>query len=237
LCLLSVLQWLRRKDNHFALIAAAFTGLMLSVPFVPPTDARYMRLYAASMPVVALLPALGLNWLLDRGWLSSLNWSPGKDYSTTGASMLGFGLLAVIMLGSAGIRWLDPTTATPVTVCENDQEPAVIRYLPGSYVRIYREKDFFLDWLPNFHEGRYKRFVHNLPNAPEINEFAGIEVPATLINGLDLVTGNDIYFIAMADKMPAEYGLIAACGRYSENPEVESFHFYYPEKIDLIEPR
>jgi hypothetical protein len=189
------------------------------------------------MPVVALLPALGAAWLLEHGWLKALNRLPETVFHAAPMPGLGFGLLSALIVGVSAIRLFSSTPALEKPACENGQEAAVLRYLPGSFVRIDREMNLFLDWLPNYHEGRYVRYVHNLPNAPEINEFAGIEVPATLINGLDLVTGNDIYFMAATDQMPEQYGLITACGRYSDSPEVESFHFYYPEKIELIESR
>ena len=50
----------RRRLATDSLVVAAALGVFLSVPFVPPWDASPMRAYAAVLPLIAVLPALGI---------------------------------------------------------------------------------------------------------------------------------------------------------------------------------
>jgi len=50
--------WLRRRGPDGGLLLAALLGLLASSPFVPPWDADNMRAYAATIPLMAVLPVL-----------------------------------------------------------------------------------------------------------------------------------------------------------------------------------
>ena len=50
----------RRRLPADSLVLAMALGVLLSVPFVPPWDANSMRAYAATLPLIAVLPALGI---------------------------------------------------------------------------------------------------------------------------------------------------------------------------------
>ena len=64
LSLLGVVGFIRKpKDALYRLTVYAFIGILLSVPFVPPGDAHKVRLYAAVLPLIILLPAMGVQTL------------------------------------------------------------------------------------------------------------------------------------------------------------------------------
>jgi hypothetical protein len=66
------LKWYAdRKDDFACLVGLASLGVLASVPFVPPTDAFRVRLYASTIPIFGLLPAMGLAYLRDK-----LNFKP-----------------------------------------------------------------------------------------------------------------------------------------------------------------
>lgn len=54
-----------RKDPVAAMMLAGLLGIACSVPFVPPWDADRMRAYAATLPFMAWLPAIGVQGLLN----------------------------------------------------------------------------------------------------------------------------------------------------------------------------
>ena len=49
----------RRREPLPSLVLAASLGVLLSVPFIPPWDADLMRVYAATLPFVAVAPVVG----------------------------------------------------------------------------------------------------------------------------------------------------------------------------------
>ena len=67
---------------------------------------------------------------------------------------------------------------------------------------LIREDVLQLDWLPEFHYGRYKMFIHNLPNDEAIDNLDKVEPPATLMLGYDIPTGKRVWMLAGTDQMP-----------------------------------
>ena len=59
-----------RSERLSPLILAAGLGIVLSVPFVPTTDADRMRAYAATMPAMFLIPAF--SFAAGRAWIARL---------------------------------------------------------------------------------------------------------------------------------------------------------------------
>ena len=68
LMIAGVLVLIRNRHNRLArLHIAAWTGILLSVPFVPPWDTDNMRAYAATMAFIVTLPLLGLSYRRQLG--------------------------------------------------------------------------------------------------------------------------------------------------------------------------
>ena len=64
---MGIIKWLKnRKDPYTSLALFTALGVLASVPFVPPTDAYRVRLYAATIPFFCLLPAMGVSYLCDQ---------------------------------------------------------------------------------------------------------------------------------------------------------------------------
>ncbi len=67
---LSIFFTVRRPHRLYPLILAAGAGVFISVPFLPPADADLMRAYAATIPLMLLIPVFLLTgW---RGWMEHL---------------------------------------------------------------------------------------------------------------------------------------------------------------------
>jgi hypothetical protein len=49
----------QRRQPLYALLFAAFIGIVLSVPAAPPGDDEQMRFYAVSIPFIISMPAIG----------------------------------------------------------------------------------------------------------------------------------------------------------------------------------
>jgi len=54
-----------KKNNISLCIIAGNIGILASVPFAPPWDADWMRAYAATIPVTLIIPAIGLQSIVD----------------------------------------------------------------------------------------------------------------------------------------------------------------------------
>jgi hypothetical protein len=59
--LIGVIRLLAARTRYRYAVIAAWVGILLSIPFLPPWDAPLMRVYIATVPFFALLPALALS--------------------------------------------------------------------------------------------------------------------------------------------------------------------------------
>jgi len=228
LSLLGVICGLRRTDKPVnKLVLAGFLGVLLSVPFVPPGDAHKVRLYAAALPLMILLPALGLQWCLDWtqwSWLYQPKDGKLPDRSSFRYSLF---LVGLTLISPLIIALLSDAKAYQSSVCPQGQEAVIMRYDQGAFLRILREEEFFLDRMPDFHYGQYALSVHGLATQPEIAFFETIEPPAVISLGIDLNTGGELWFAANPDSMPAEDGVYGFCGRYEDKP----YTFFYADQL------
>lgn len=100
------------------IILAVGIGIVLSVPFLPPADADLMRAYAATMPLMMVIPAFALTgW---RGWVqcfasnskmarSNLYSSPPSGVKgVVGLYILSLGFLSILLAGPILARFVAP---------------------------------------------------------------------------------------------------------------------------------
>jgi hypothetical protein len=236
LCLVAIVQSVRKwKDPLYSFLLVSMLGVFISVPFVPPGDAHKMRAFAATIPVLALLPAIGMSELMQLSPWRKLKELPSDDNSTVG--LTGFTSLLVVFIIAA--PYIAMKTAVPPVIkqpqCQPGEVPVNMHYEPGNAVRLIREDVMQLDWLPEFHYGRYKVFIHNLPNEEAFKILEKVEPPAMLLLGYDIPTSNRVWMLAGTDQMPKGYGILQVCGKYYETDEqiIQRYNFYYPRVINL----
>ncbi len=236
LCLISIVRVFRKRpDPLLVFLLLATFGIFISVPFVPPGDAHKMRAYAATIPLMALLPAYGLSELANFIPSRFAKDHPDREGAAGGLSVYA-GLLTAFML-LAPVFYLRTATSPKVDVplCQPGEIPISMHYEPGNEIRLIRESVVQLDWLPEFHFGRYKIFIHNLPNNEAIDILKQLEPPATLMLGYDIHTDQRVWLLTDTQKMPQSYGILQICGNYydSDDPNVNRYGFYYPREITL----
>jgi hypothetical protein len=238
LCLIALIQAIRNWKvplNSFLLVSVF--GILISVPFVPPGDAHKMRAFAATIPILALLPAIESAWLLS--FLPVKNFRKPEFSLVDVTGMFPFAGILIVFMVIAPIIFMktahQPDASAPV--CQTGEQPVVMHYAEGNAINLIREEVLQLDWLPEYHFGRYKIFIHNLPNDEAIDVLSKVEPPATLLLGYDIPTGNKVWLLARTDQMPEAYGLINVCGKFleSNDPNIPRYGFYYPREI-LLRP-
>jgi len=213
------------------LVVLSFIGILVSVPFVPPGDAHKLRLYAALLPLLVLLPALGVQFIVDLIKWPFLQKQGGETLDNKwllwGSSIT----VLVIFLAPLLISSLVRPPAFPDVDCPAGSESALMRYDRGSFLRVRREAEFFLDRMPDFHYGQYFLSVHGLATAEEINFFEDIESPAVILYGIDLRDGNETWAVLHPDDEPQRDGVIALCGHI----EQRYYPVLYADQVTLLD--
>ena len=226
LCVLGFVNWLRKPGNpHSGLVALAAVGVLLSVPFVPPTDAYRVRLYAASIVIFGLLPAMGVSLITDRFKFFSQPNSRIQDSNVTAV----FGALLVILVlgGTLLAKFSSQPPLLPIANCPSSEDTIVIRFNAGTTINIHGEKTVFLDWIPNFHDGQFRRSVHGLADTHLIEYLEALPAGVSIFSSLDHLSNQPALVIVPTDQLPRPGTYIGLCGHWETNPNLTSYDIFY----------
>lgn len=229
---LGIFKWLKKRDDPYAGLAFwGALGVLASVPFVPPTDAYRVRLYAATIPFFALLPGMGLSLLLEN--MPARSFKPHFT-SFSGRYPTGAFSLALILLIIAAPLFVKTTGAPPSppdVACPPEMDSFFTRFDTGTAIHLHRESSVFLDWMPDFHTNTFRRNAHSLPDSNLITIMDSISPLSTLFYGLDIQTGEQAIIVIETASLPGPGSLILLCGEFSFDPEVTPYALFYAEEV------
>ncbi len=226
LCALGFVKWLRKpSDPHSGLAALTAVGVLLSVPFVPPTDAYRVRLYAASIVTFGLLPAMGLSLLMGKIKLFSRSNPAIQDSNVTAV----FGVLLVIMVlgGTLLTKFSSQPPSLPTVNCQAGEDAIAVRFNAGTSINIHSEKIAFLDWMPNFHQGQFRRSVHSLADTNLIEYLKSFPAGTSIFSSLDHLSNRAALVIVPTNQLPQPGTYIGICGQWENNPALAKYGIFY----------
>ncbi len=240
LALAGLFAWIRnRKDALNSLVIASIFGVFISVPFLPPTDAYRMRPYAASIIILAALPALGLDFIIKKTNLKFLIDANRAEMSAPALPVIfNAALIAATLIAPVLIFWSAKPTALKNTACSSaDAESILIRFDEGTFINIKKQNQNFLDWMPNYHAGLFKRNLHDT-TIETMDWAANLEPPVTLLYTLDLKNKNGTWVILQTDTPPTTGKYYQLCGRseFGSHRLTKSTPFFYADEIIPITP-
>jgi hypothetical protein len=227
LCALGFIHWLiKPSDKYAGLVAVSAIGVLISVPFVPPTDAYRVRLYAASMMIFGLLPAMGVSLLIKQIKLDSLLPINTDIQKTNITAMTSAVLIAIILAGPMIVKASPQKLPEFEFSCTANSDKIAIRFDAGTSVNIMREKDLFLDWMPNFHQGLFSRNIHDLADNNLIAYFDAIRPGMSLVSTLDLISGEPALIVIPTYLLPAPSTYLGICGRWETEPGLKKYNIF-----------
>jgi uncharacterized membrane protein len=241
LSVLGVLRWASKPSEKFSsLVMAAALGVFLSVPFVPPTDASHLRLYAASIPVLALPPALGWVFLLER--LPARLKLPAQRHAAVAdwtLVWLSGALTAVMFVGPVVVRQMGSTPLLPPTACEVGSDSVVTRFDAGTYFSVVPDSQPLTDGMPVFHLGTYRRNSHGLSGQAIIDWALKASPPFTVFSALDYRTRGEALIRTPTGLLPHAGSLVEICGAWVADHSIwHRFHstpsVFYAQSITVL---
>ena len=227
--------WKNRTDPYASLAIFGALGVLASVPFVPPTDAYRVRLYAATIPFFALLPAMGMYSLFKNLKFKWLAWEmesslfQPNSIATLSGILLFFTIIPAILLQSTDQRFNLPAVA-----CPNSSSLIVVNFDKGTYINIHRGNVEFLDWMPNYHVGLFRNNAHDLADLNLTWQLKEINPPATLIATLDLASNHEALIIVDSKLLPPPGVQLSMCGTWETEPELTAFNIFHAESIEIV---
>jgi hypothetical protein len=226
LCVLGFAKWMRKPDDpHSGLVALSAIGILLSIPFVPPTDAYRVRLYAASIVIFGLLPAMGVSLIVEKIKLFPQPEPRGQESNITAI----FSTLLVIMVlaGPLLTKAFSHPVPFPSFSCPPDKEKILIHFDPGSSINVLREKELFLDWMPNFHQGHFKESVHSLADINLIQYLEGLPPGISIFSSLERLSNQITLVIIPTSQLPQPGTYAGFCGQWESDPNLAGYGIFY----------
>jgi hypothetical protein len=227
-CGLGFLKWIKDHEDKFAsLVGLAALGVLASVPFVPPTDAYRVRLYAATIPIFGLLPAMGVAYLRDKLNFRIFPKTMSEMQTTNWAIQFCILLAAALLIAPILIKINSHPPEIANVSCPSEMDRITINYDPGTFVNVTRENLVFLDWMPNFHNSNFRRNAHSLADENLIQAMTSINPPSTLFYALDFQTNTEVLVIIKTDILPRPGRILSICGKWDGDSNVENYRIFH----------
>ncbi|MDP2964826.1 MAG: hypothetical protein Q8N39_02170 [Pelolinea sp.] len=211
---------LKRSQPFYQMMLVFLGGFATSLVFAPAYQTQYMRVYAASIPLLALIPAVGLENTLewsDKRFHVLKRINPNKDdrvsitfiiFSLSLTPIIFFG--PIVMKLFAGFKGLDPIG------CDPGKQEAVIDFLPGTSVTIFENTPDKMTWVPNVSQFDYRRDIHSICCDDEVQYFENLLTSGTLYPAVNLLDGRGLYLVAQIGQLPESRGTIRVCGKMED---------------------
>ena len=216
--------YVNRKRPFFLILLLALLGILLSVPLLI-SDTTNMRAFAATIPFLIFFPASGLHELIKKipGLIKFNPTTTNNEINqiTVSIVMVMFTILPIFLL-----PFLKPL-ATPRIICPPGQTQIAVDLKSGTYVKIFPESEFFLDWMPNFHEIRFKTNYLSYSLDAMRNEIKQLPSKAEIMSTINLMDNKDMFLIIVDQTMFDKVGLYSMCGNWSTFPTQDYVSQYF----------
>ncbi len=220
----------QRKTLIGSFILVLSVGILLSVPFIPPWDAR-TRPYAATIPFFALFPALGLFYVAQRLQWQNIISIPKLPPSTKLIPLFGLSLVCLTIFGTIALRLTHNPPQLAQITCPSGLESVYFRKVEGSSINIVDDSQIKNSYAPNFRLSDFQkmleqyrnRYAHH-PQVPELIDELKERVNAntSILRRLNLKTGKTIWIITERNKIPSSEGIVGVCGKPSSNAALKN---------------
>jgi len=233
---ISGIIWLiiNRYSPDNKLLLWGYLGMFLSIPFLPPRDAGIMRVYAASMPFLLVLPGFGLRWFISDPQSKKIKKEvfhlPGSE-----SIFIGFSLIGLTLLGPLTIQQLGNSQETSTISCDEEQNGAIITLRKDSYLYIIADKNLDSTYLPQIRQGDFRLRLQQFPHAEILLDLQKLSPPILIMNAFDLHSGNLLWVIIDPEARDTIDTPILVCGYWMSNVLSQGLGFLYVEDYSPFE--
>ena len=236
--------FLRRRDPYNSLILAAALGILLSVPFAPPLDADSMRAYATTIPITAVLAALGIVFVFDRLKIHRIGQVPVSDNTSKIPLFFGIALLFFCTLGPIVTRISSKAPQFEQLTDQPGFKTLYMRFPKGSSVNLVDDSSIPQSYLGTIRLSDFRRSLIYLQSYNDLfHELSDLDGSKTIITGLNLgdplILGNWNYnyptwLIIDSKKVPSSPGIFGVYAKPTTNDVLKGYMFFYAESIQSV---
>ena len=239
---LAVMLRPRRAHTDVLLVAAA-VGHLASIPFVPPIDAG-LRVYAATMPAIAVLVAVGAGavlrlatGLLTRllGTTATAGPAPVEpDRWPLVAEALGLSLTATLFVGPLLVLATSRPAVVTAVACPDGSDAMHVRVSRGAFLRIEKTGD-----ASDAHVAAVEVDERRLALTASVvelrNDAHRFTAGHTMLNVYDLESGRFVWLIAPTRLLSGTPGIFPVCGRPSDDQLSRNYGVFFANYVGPAE--
>ncbi len=235
LCILGFLQWfLKPGDRYSGLVIMASLGILASVPFVPPTDAYRVRLYAASIFIFGLLPGMGLSLIMNLTKFKMFSMPDPQTQESNVSVWFSALFITAVVFAPLIVKASSPIPPPLDVTCPAGSDKIAIRFDPGSSINIMREKEQFLDWAPNFHQGLFNRNAHSLSEIKFISYLEALNPQTSILSSVDYLSGRPALIFVPTRVLPQSGTYIGICGHWETRPILNQNDIFLGNEVIVL---
>jgi hypothetical protein len=226
-----------RKNLRSQLILWSALGILLTIPLVPPRDAGIMRVYAVSIPFLAILPAVGAG-RMDQIWGTETSGFPDPyPYSRLPILSTGLILSIILLLGPVVLKVTGIKPAHTQIACSPGKFPIEANLWTGSYLHITREPTAQTH-VPTIRKEDFLYTLARFPYYQLISSLATMDGDLLILNAFNLQAGQPIWLVIRGYNRDWVGRRVAACGVWERTLLEEGLGFLVvdPREITTIPP-
>jgi hypothetical protein len=234
------------REPPYTLGIAAALGHLASIPFVPPIDAG-LRVYAATLPIVAIFVSVGAVELMRGvqhrarvpgqsaradGHGEPVSIDPGRGVALTGVAVAALLLLAPLVVLHAG-----RAPAVSASPCPEHETGVVVRLSRGSFLRITDDRTAFRGTGPRVPDIR-RSDIRASANATELkNDSERFDAGQTMANVYDLETNRLVWLVApTGGALSSAPGIFQVCGQDTLDTLSRAYGLFYGQAAARLGP-
>ena len=221
LTLVGLWKLVKYRNTLFArMILLVFSGIILSVPFVPPIDDG-IRAMTATTSFLAILVGLPFVRHEQLGFDGVESIRARTKFN--GLNFISSVVILLIVIGWVGLK-INPKVASPELSCNPGETPIIIPISGGSYINVIAKKESAISLIPNIRpDDLQKNLAHYAPISLRV-VFQKLQVGQTMMLGLNLADHRSsqlIWLIAPTDLVQNFNGINTFCAVPTRQKELD----------------
>ncbi len=228
----------KRKEHRYSFLLAAVIGIILSECAAVPFSTNYLRLYAASMWVPAVLTGLFPEFLFRHVQC----YTKYTDRAASDSQPIGYAYSFTVFLVIAAIAAPIFVHNNPVEIrstkdnlCDISQSTLVTSVDKGSFIYLKNTEDLENEYIPTFRLPFVRQHFHDTASVEMFDFTDAIDTPTAIIRGIDLENFSDALIFAPLELVEGKTGQVQFCGYYIDPPILRNDRFFIPESAYFFE--